>query len=108
MHDLLEKELLCYVKGVVVNGKEPRVVNTTNLSFATMDGENLLIQLDLAGICVSHGSACSSGALEPSQTLVSMGLSLNRVRSAIRFSVGKLTTEQEVKYVIKKIIEIVN
>ncbi len=108
MRDLLEKELLCYVKGVVVNGEEPRVVNTTNLSFTTIDGENLLIQLDLAGICASHGSACSSGALEPSQTLVSMGLSLNRVRSAIRFSLGKMTTEQEVKYVIKKIIEIVN
>jgi len=107
MRDLLENRLTSELEGVRINGEEPRVVNTTNLSFDGVDGESLLIQLDLAGIAASHGSACSSGALEPSRILTNMGLPLDRVRSSIRFSVGKMNTEVEIEQAIAHIIRLV-
>jgi cysteine desulfurase len=85
---------------VEINGEGPKVSNTINLSFPSMDGETLLMQLDLAGVAVSHGSACSSGALEPSRVLLTMGLSQARARSAIRFSLSRWTTSAEIDAVI--------
>jgi len=107
MRDFLESELVTHLKGVRINGNEPRISNTTNLSFDDVDGESLLIQLDLAGISVSHGSACSSGGREPSRVLINMGLPLKQVRSSIRFSVGKMTSRKEIKLVISKIINLI-
>lgn len=94
--DQLEQGILNQIPNVIVNGEGPRIVNTSNLSFLGVDGESLLISLDMEGISVSHGSACSSGALEPSRILLNMGIPLAQARSAIRFSVSRMTTEEEI------------
>ena len=77
-----------------------RVPNTSNISFERVEGESLVIALDLEGIAVSTGSACSSGTLEPSHVLRAIGLSSSRVQSAIRFSLGPGTTEAEIDRVL--------
>lgn len=100
LRDRLEAGLKSKIPGLVINGEGPRVCNTSNISFMGMDGETLLMQLDRAGVAVSHGSACVSGALEPSRILLNMGLSLERARSAIRFSLSRFTTEDEIDSVI--------
>ena len=78
----------------------PRVPNTTNISFERIESESLLIGLDLEGIAVSSGSACSSGTLEPSHVLKAMGLPHHRTLSSIRFSLGASNTEADVDRVI--------
>ena len=80
---------------------EPRVTNTTNISFERIESESLLIGLDLEGIAVSSGSACSSGTLEPSHVLKAMGLPHARTLSSIRFSLGESNTEEDVDRVIR-------
>lgn len=85
---------------IVINGLGPRVCNTTNCSFLGIDGESLLIALDLAGISVSFGSACSSGGMERSRVLQNMGLSSARTRSALRFSFGRDNRWEEVERVV--------
>ena len=87
LRDRLERGILERVPGAVVNGdRDRRVPNTTNISFEAVEGESLVIALDLEGIAVSTGSACSSGTLEPSHVLRALGLPDSRVQSAIRFS----------------------
>ncbi len=81
---------------VVINGDGPRVSNTSNIAFLGVDGETLLIQLDLAGVAASHGSACSSGAMEPSRVLTQMGVDKKRARSSLRFSLGRMNTREEI------------
>jgi cysteine desulfurase len=76
------------------------VPNTTNVAFERVDAESLLIALDLEGIAVSTGAACSSGTLEPSHVLGAMGLPAGRVQSSLRFSVGVTTTREEVDRVL--------
>ena len=105
--DRLEKTLSDQLGGITVNGEGPRVVNTANLSFEGVDGESLLLNLDLEGISASHGSACSSGALEPSRVILNMGIPLKQARSAIRFSVGRNTTQEEITRAIEIIKKIV-
>lgn len=100
LRDRLEEGILSRVPSAVVNGEGPRVVNTTNISFGGLEGEVMLMNLDSKGIAVSHGSACSSGALEPSRILLNMGIPLERARSAVRFSLSRFTTEEEVDYCI--------
>lgn len=96
LRDRLERSL-SDVPGVFVNGAgAPRVPNTSNLGFAGVSAESLVVALDLEGIAVSTGSACSSGALEPSHVLTAMGLPEERVRGAVRISLGWKTTEAEV------------
>jgi cysteine desulfurase len=72
-----------------------------------VDGETLLMNLDLEGISVSHGSACASGALEPSRILLEMGIPLSQARSSLRISVGRMTTEEEIQIAIATIIHVV-
>lgn len=95
LRDRLEGALLS-IPGAVVNGEGPRVCNVSNISFEGVDGDALLMNLDMAGVAVSHGSACSSGALEPSRILLNMGYSKERANSSIRFSLSRYTTEAEV------------
>jgi cysteine desulfurase len=98
----LEDGILAAVPGATRNGAaEPRVANTTNISFERIESESLLIGLDLAGIAVSSGSACSSGTLEPSHVLKAMGLPHARTLSSIRFSLGESNTEEDVDRVIR-------
>lgn len=96
-----ENRLKQELSGITIHGEGPRLVNTSNISFHGMHGEDLLISLDLAGIAASHGSACSSGALEPSRVLINMGISHKMARSAIRFSLSRFTTEEELAACIK-------
>jgi cysteine desulfurase len=101
LRDRLEKGILAGVPGTVVNGaREPRVANTTNISFEGVEAESLLIGLDLAGVAVSTGSACSSGTLEPSHVLRAMGFPPHRTQNSLRFSLGQGNTEAEVDQVV--------
>jgi cysteine desulfurase len=101
LRDALEDGILNAVAGTAINGaRSPRVSNTTNISFDRVEAESLLIALDLEGIAVSTGSACSSGTLEPSHVLKAMGLSAHRAQNSIRFSLGAGNTEADVERVI--------
>jgi cysteine desulfurase len=102
LRNRLEAEILTRVPGTAVNGvPEPRVPNTTNISFDRVEAESLLIALDLEGIAVSTGAACSSGTLEPSHVLRAMGLPAHRTQNSIRFSLGAETTDAEVDYLLE-------
>ena len=97
LRDRLEAGILAAVQGTAVNGDvTARVPNTTNISFDRVEAESLLIALDLAGIAVSTGSACSSGTLEPSHVLKAMGLPTHRTQNSIRFSLGAANTAEDV------------
>jgi cysteine desulfurase len=102
LRDRLEDGILQRVSGTAINGvRSPRVPNTTNVSFDRVEAESLLIALDLEGIAVSTGSACSSGTLEPSHVLRAMGLPAHRTQNSLRFSLGAFSTEEEVDRVIE-------
>ncbi len=108
LRDRLEREILDTVPGTQVNGaREPRVPNTTNISFDGVEAESLLIALDLEGFAVSTGSACSSGTLEPSHVLRAMGLPSHRTQNSIRFSLGAGNTEAEVDQLVAKLPAVV-
>ncbi len=97
LRDRLEQGILARVEDCAVNGAGvPRVPNTTNLRFDNLEGEALVIALDLKGLAVSGGSACMSGATEPSHVLTAMGLVSTSARASLRFSLTKLNTEEEV------------
>jgi cysteine desulfurase len=101
LRDRLENGILDAVAGTAVNGvRQPRVPNTTNISFDRIEAESLLIAFDLAGIAVSTGSACSSGTLEPSHVLKAMGFPAHRTQNSIRFSLGAANTEADIDRVI--------
>ncbi len=101
LRDRLERGILERVPGTAVNGGEsPRVPNTTNISFDRIEAESLLIALDLDGIAVSTGSACSSGTLEPSHVLKAMGFPVHRTQNSLRFSLGLYSTDEEVDRVL--------
>ena len=101
LRDTLESQILGRVSGTARNGSaEPRVANTTNISFDRIEAESLLIALDLEGIAVSTGSACSSGTLEPSHVLKAMGLPAHRTQNSIRFSLGAANTEEDIERVV--------
>ena len=108
LRDRLEAQVLARIPGTTLNGaREPRVPNTTNLSFEGIEAESLLIALDLEGIAVSTGSACSSGTLEPSHVLRAMGLPTPRTQSSIRISLGAGNTEAQVDYLLQKLPAVV-
>src|SRR5258708_17567424 len=97
LRDPMEAGILEGVSGTVVNGaRDPRVPNTTNISFDGVEAESLLIALDLEGFAVSTGSACSSGTLEPSHVLRAMNLPSHRTQNSIRFSLGAGNSEAQV------------
>jgi len=100
MRDRLERELL-EIEATGLNGEgAPRVPNTTNIYFDGIEGEALVIVLDLKGLAVSTGAACSSGAIEPSHVLTAMGLRPDRARASIRFSLGKQNTAEDVDFAL--------
>ncbi|HET9270427.1 MAG TPA: cysteine desulfurase family protein [Vicinamibacterales bacterium] len=101
LRDRLEQRILQTVPGTAVNGDpDTRVPNTSNISFDRIEAESLLIALDLEGVAVSTGSACSSGTLEPSHVLKAMGLPTHRTQNSIRFSLGSVNTEADVDRVV--------
>ena len=101
LRDRLEAGILAGVPGTVVNGDPARrVPNTTNISFDRVEAESLLIALDLEGVAVSTGSACSSGTLEPSHVLRAMGFPPHRTQNSIRFSLGLGNTTEQIDHVV--------
>ena len=84
-----------------------RLANNASFSFQFIEGESILYSLDLAGISASSGSACSSGSLDPSRTLLSIGLPAGIAHGTIRFTFGIDNTEEEVDYAVSKLVEIV-
>jgi cysteine desulfurase len=108
LRDRLETGILSSVPNTEVNGsREARVPNTTNISFDRIEAESLLIALDLEGVAVSTGSACSSGTLEPSHVLKAMNLSSHRAQNSIRFSLGASNTDEQIDHVISILPRIV-
>ncbi|HKW19237.1 MAG TPA: cysteine desulfurase family protein [Terriglobales bacterium] len=102
LRDRIESSILRQVEAAGVNGKgAPRVPNTTNIYFDYIEGEALIIALDLKGLAVSTGAACSSGAIEPSHVLTAMGLRPDRARASIRFSLGKQNIREDVDFAIQ-------
>ena len=98
LRDRLERGLLGRVPDSRANGSAaPRTPNTSNVTFAGIEGEALVIALDLRGLACSTGAACSSGALEPSHVLTAIGLRASEARASVRFSLGRRTTVQEIE-----------
>ena len=105
--DRLERALM-HVESTGVNGDgAPRVPNTTSIYVDFIEGEALVIALDLKGLAVSTGAACSSGAIEPSHVLTAMGMRAARARASVRFSLGKQNTDEEVDFAIGLVPETV-
>jgi cysteine desulfurase len=100
MRDRLESSLLRIESSAVNGAGAPRVPQTSSIHFDAIEGEALVIALDLKGLAVSTGAACSSGAIEPSHVLTAMGLSSEHARASIRFSMGQQNTTEEVEYAI--------
>ena len=111
MRDRLEQRILARVEDAGVNGARgngeaaERVPNTSNIRFDNIDGEALVIALDLKGLAISTGAACSSGAVEPSHVLLAMGLRNDQARASIRFSLGKQTTDEEIDFALELVPE---
>ncbi len=109
LRDRLERTIVESVELIGVNSSDaPRVPNTTNIYFDCIEGEAMVIALDLKGLSVSTGAACSSGAIEPSHVLTAMGLSADRARASIRFSLGKQNTAEEVDFALGLVPEVVS
>ena len=108
LRDRLERTIVESVDQVNINSAgAPRVPNTTNIVFDCLEGEAMVIALDLKGLSVSTGAACSSGAIEPSHVLTAMGLSPDRARASLRFSLGKQNTADDIDFALQLIPEVV-
>lgn len=110
LRDRFVGEVMKNIPDVRFNGTKDmtrRLASNANFSFEYIEGESILMSLDLAGIAVSSGSACSSGSLEPSYVLLSLGVPIELAHGSIRFSFGKNNTEEEVEYTLKKLYEVV-
>ena len=108
LRDRLEKSILEQIPGTAVNGSRThRVPHLTNISFRAIEGEALLISLDFQGVAVSTGSACSSGTVEPSHVLTALGGNPKQHKSAIRFSLSRMNSGEEIDYVLSILPEIV-
>jgi cysteine desulfurase len=108
LRDRLQQGILVQVEEAHVNGDgAPRVPNTTNISFDHVECESMVIALDLKGLAVSTGAACSSGAIEPSHVLTAMGLRADRARGSIRLSLGRQNTAQDVDFAFALVSETV-
>ncbi len=109
LRDEFLDRVLSEIEGTHLNGdRQRRVACNANISFDGCDGENLLFLLDLKGICVSTGSACSAGAVEPSKVLTAMGCDVRRAKSAVRFTFGKFNTKSEVAATVEVLKTAVN
>ena len=106
LRDLFERELLARLPSTTVNGGgPPRIGGVSNLSFAGVLGEELLVALDLRGVCASSGAACASGSTEPSHVLLAMGRSPTTAAEAVRFSFGPGTVQEDVLDVVEIVAE---
>src|SRR5437879_10583967 len=101
LRDRFETEVATRIDEIILNGnREQRLPHLSNISFRFIEGEGLLIHLDMQGVAVSTGSACSSGTLEPSPVIRALGRDEELARGAIRFSFGKDNTDDDVDYAL--------
>jgi cysteine desulfurase len=108
LRDRLQQGIVAQVEEAAVNGDGARrVPNTSNIYFDHVEGESMVISLDLKGLAVSTGAACSSGAIEPSHVLTAMGLRADRARASIRFSLGKQNTADDIDFALALVPETV-
>lgn len=108
LRDLLIEGIEKNIPKVYLNGhRKKRLPNNVNFSFEGIEGETILLRLDMEGICVSSGSACTSGTVDPSHVLLAIGVPYEIAHGSVRFSLGKDTTREEVLYVIEKMKEVV-
>jgi cysteine desulfurase len=108
LRDQLEQGIFKRVEGAHLNGAgASRVPNITNICFHGIEGESLVIALDLKGLAVSTGAACSSGSIEPSHVLLAMGLKSEEARGSVRFSLGKQNTKEDVEFALSLVPETV-
>lgn len=109
LRDRLERSILETVELTSVNSADARrTPNTSNIVFECLEGEAMVIALDLKGVAVSTGAACSSGAIEPSHVLMAMGLTPDQARGSIRFSLGKQNTSEDVDFLLERVVEVVS
>lgn len=107
LRNRFEEAIMAKIPGVTIHGKkEDRICNVSNISFPFIDGETMLIQLDLKGIAVSHGAACSTGGLESSHVLINMQIPPQIASSAVRFSLSRFTTEEEIDQTVNVLTSI--
>lgn len=108
LRDRLENTIIRSIELTTVNSVgSPRTPNTSNIVFECIEGEAMVIALDLKGVAVSTGAACSSGAIEPSHVLLAMGLTPDQARGSIRFSLGKQNTEADIDFLLERVAEVV-
>jgi cysteine desulfurase len=108
LRDRLENIILSTIPQTIRTGaKEPRLPNTSNIAFEHIEAEAILHQLDLLGICVSSGSACTTGSLAPSHVLTAMGIKPMRARGCVRISLGIYNTDEEVDYLLKHLPKVI-
>ncbi|PIV46878.1 cysteine desulfurase NifS [bacterium (Candidatus Gribaldobacteria) CG02_land_8_20_14_3_00_41_15] len=108
LRDKLLDGILKNIPKTSLNGSaDNRLPNNVNISFSGVEGESILMALDQKGVCVSTGSACASGSLQPSHVLMALGLSHQQAHGSIRFSLGKYTTKEEIDYVLKVLPDII-
>ena len=109
LRDYYESQVLEKIPYVKVNGnRENRLPGNSNISFRFIEGEGLLLNLDLKGICASSGSACTSGSLDPSHVLLAIGLPHEIAHGSLRISIGKYNTKEEIEFLVQNLVEIVN
>jgi cysteine desulfurase len=107
LRDRLESAIAASLDVTINGAAAPRVPNTSSITFRDADAEGIVIGLDLSGVAVSTGAACSSGRVEPSHVLLAMGLTAEEARGTVRFSLSRFTTEEEVERTVALVREIV-
>jgi cysteine desulfurase len=109
LRDRLQQGIQTQISDVQINGHPTqRLPNILNVSFGGVEGESLLMSLDIKGIAVSTGSACSAGSSDPSHVLRAMGLERARADGSLRFSLGRTTTEEDIDYTVETLVEVVD
>ena len=109
LRDHYEAEVEKRIPYIKRNGdQKKRLAGTSNISFEFIEGEGLLLNLDLKGICASSGSACTSGSLDPSHVLLAIGLKHEIAHGSLRISIGKYNTKEEIDFLVESLVEIVN
>ena len=108
LRDRLEEGLLSGVSNTRLNGhKDHRLPNTSNIAFEFVEGEAILLYLDQSGICASSGSACTSGSLQPSHVLNAMGVPMNFKQGAVRFSLSRYTTDEDIDFTLETVPRVI-
>lgn len=109
LRDRIIEVVLARVPKSQLNGHPTqRLPNNANFSFGGVEGEPILLGLDMAGIAASSGSACSSGSLEPSHVLLALGQSAELARGSLRLTLGKDNTAEEIEYLLEKLVNLVD